>query len=108
MRAINQVAKLKVTEADTLKLIKEYLKLKGFFVVRMQQGMGSHKGIPDLYFIGRNFKCECIQGWCEVKAPRGKLSVFQVEFRDTVTRLGGNFIEAHSLDDVMKWLGDKG
>jgi hypothetical protein len=108
MKAVNQVKKLPVKESDTLKLIKEYLKLKGFFVVRMQQNIGSHKGIPDLYFIGYDDSSNSIQGWCEVKTPKGKLSKHQEEFRDNVTYYGAYFIEAHSLDDVQSFIRDLG
>ena len=103
---INRVKNLPVTEADTLALIRGYLKLKGFFVVRMQAGIGVHKGIPDLYFIGNDCRGECVQGWVETKAPKGKLTSRQIEFRDEIAGRGGHFIEAHSLNDVLSYLRD--
>ena len=40
----------------------------------------------------------------EVKAPNGRLSTYQELFRDRLTQAGGVYIEARSLEDVMRIL----
>lgn len=57
------------------------------------------KGIPDRIAV-KNGKFYAI----EVKAPNGRMSDYQVDFRHRLTMAGGIYIEARSLEDVMKHL----
>jgi len=55
--------------------VKQYLKLKGWFVFHILQGLGAYKGIPD--FIA------CKDGrviFLEIKSPNGKQSENQKTF----------------------------
>lgn len=79
--------------------IKDYLDLKGIFHFPILQGLGAAKGIPDRIAI-RDGKFIAI----EVKTPKGRLSDHQRQFRDQVWAAGGIYIEARSIEDVMKHL----
>jgi hypothetical protein len=107
-------------EGEVLKAVKEYLTLKGWQFIRIQQSMGSTKGIPDLFAFREhafkayspNLKFNCVVA-IEVKAPRhamkggrmspgGKLSEHQKEFRARWEREGGLFIVARSIEDLRE------
>jgi len=79
--------------------IKDYLDLRGVFHFPILQGLGAAKGIPDRIAVkdGRFIAIE-------VKAPNGRLSTYQELFRDRLTQAGGVYIEARSLEDVMRIL----
>ena len=59
----------------------------------------SVKGIPDRIAVkdGRFYGIE-------VKAPTGRMSPYQTEFKTRLEEAGGVYIEARSLEDVMKHL----
>lgn len=65
----------------------------------MLQGLGAAKGIPDRIAVKNG-----IFYGIEVKTPKGRMSEFQQSFRDRLTAAGGVYIEARSLEDVMKVL----
>jgi len=85
-------------ETAILRAVRDYLRVQGWLCVRMQQGMGSHKGIADLYCLkdGRSV-------WLEIKTPTGKQSTYQKQFQADVEAYGGEYKVARSLDDVMSW-----
>jgi Holliday junction resolvase len=80
--------------------IRDYLRLTGWYVIRHQQGLGSHLGLCDLQAI-RGGKTLYI----EVKTPTGKLSEHQERFRDEIVGRGGLFMVARSLEDVIEYVG---
>ena len=86
-------------ERDVLKQVREYLKWNGWYVIRIQQGLGCHRGISDLICIkdGRTI-------FLEVKAENGPLSAFQERFRDEVAAHGGHYLMVNSLDALIKKL----
>ena len=83
-------------ETAILRAVAGYLRVRGYFVVRIQQGLGCHKGIADLVVMkdGRTI-------WVEVKTPKGRLSAWQDGFRQAVVNSGCEYIVARSLDDVL-------
>jgi hypothetical protein len=88
-----------MTEETQIKhQIRDYLDLKGIFHFPVLQGLGAARGIPDRLichhgkFIG-----------LEVKARNGRLSPHQIQFRDRVEAAGGVYIEARSVDDIIKY-----
>jgi len=85
-------------ETAILRAVRDYLRVQGWLCIRMQQGIGSHKGIADLYCLkdGRSV-------WLEIKTPTGKQSRHQEAFQDQVRNYGGEYAIARSLDDVMSW-----
>mgnify|MGYP000990040508 CR=1 FL=1 len=82
-------------ESDIQRGIKEYLQWQGWYVVKIHQSLGSHKGIADLYAIreGRSV-------WIEVKTERGRLSKDQERYRAEIEAHGGEYIVARGIKDV--------
>lgn len=83
-------------ETDIQKAVKEYLQWQGWYVVKIHQSLGSHKGIADLYAIreGRSV-------WIEVKTKVGRLSKDQEKYRAEIEAHGGEYYIARSIDDVQ-------
>lgn len=90
---------LKVSEGDMKRAVKDYLRWQGWFCCHIQQGMGSYKGIPDIYAIkgGRSL-------WIEGKTAQGRQSEHQLQFEDEIKAHGGEYLVARSVDDVMEYL----
>lgn len=86
------------TENAIQSAVRDYLRFRGWFVIRNQQSLGSHRGLADLTAVkdGRVV-------WIEVKTRRGKLSEHQERFRDDVLQHGGEYIVVRSIEDVQKW-----
>lgn len=88
-------------ERDVLKQCRDYLKWTGWYVIRIQQGLGSHRGLSDLI---------CIRGgkviFLEIKGENGSPSDYQVKFCAEITAHGANYIWVNSLDELMQYLGD--
>ena len=83
-------------ESDIQRDIKSYLEIHGWFVVKIHQSLGSYKGIADLFALKDGQAV-----WIEVKTPKGTLSEYQEQFRDDITRCGGRYMVARSVDDVL-------
>ena len=83
------------TETEIQNAIREYLRWRGWFVIRHQQGLGCHKGLSDLTAI-KNGQTVYI----EVKAPKGKLSEWQQDFQADIEAHGGLYVVARSVEDV--------
>lgn len=106
--------KVKQTENEVKKAIKQYLELKGYKVYRINNGgvyRGKNKdgenrfsfagdsGVPDLYAI----KNGDYPIWIEVKATGKKPSVSQCKFEENVNKTFGTiWIWADSLDMFIK------
>ena len=90
-----------VTEAAILAATRKYLRMRGWYVIRNQQNMGSHKGMADLQAI-KDGKTVYI----ETKRPGGKLSPVQEHFRDCVEGHGAQFVVIASFDDVVCKIND--
>jgi len=84
------------SEADILRAVRDYLRATGWYVVRIQQGLGCHKGIADLYAIRGG-----VQVWIEVKAAHGRLSEHQERFQDEIEAHGGRYVVAKGVEDVL-------
>ena len=82
-------------ESLILSAVRSFLQLGGWYVVRHQQGLGSHKGFPDLTAIkdGRTV-------YVEVKTETGKQSDAQIAFQREVETRGAEYIVARSTSDV--------
>jgi len=83
------------SESDILRTVRDYLRATGWYVVRIQQGLGCHKGIADLYAIRNG-----VQIWIEVKTAHGRLSEHQERFRDEIETHGGRYVVARGVEDV--------
>jgi len=92
--------KIKISETDIKRQIKEYLDIMGWFNFPILQGIASYKGIPDRIAIkeGRIL-------FLEIKIPKGKLSKWQQEFQTNIDNAGGEYYVVHNLDELIKVLG---
>lgn len=88
-------------ESFVLRQVRDYLKWNGWFVVRIQQGMGAHKGVPDLLCIREGRVV-----FAEVKTPTGRLSAHQVQFASDWTSHKGECVVLRSVEDAQKLSGD--
>ena len=82
-------------ESDIQRAIRDYLRLMGWFVWHNLQSLGSYRGLADLTAVKNG-----IVMFIEVKTSRGRLTQHQKRFRDHLTRAGGRYIVARSIDDV--------
>ena len=87
----------KILEKDIQNQIREWLQINGWYVVRMHQSLGSHKGIPDLMCYGP--KGERLD--IEVKTPKGKMSDHQLKYQEEIERRGHKYLIARRLEDVI-------
>lgn len=105
-------------EGAVLSSARTLLRFHGWKVYRIQQAMGSHKGMTDLVAVKRGEDGKCRTVWVECKAPErtdarghlrreGKLSPEQVQFRDEIRGEGGEHAVVSSLDDVAEYFGFK-
>jgi Holliday junction resolvase len=88
-------------ESIILNQVRDYLRLSGWFVIRFQQGLGSHRGLSDLLAVkgGRHV-------FIEVKVPAGKQSEYQIKFESEILQHGGEYVLVRCLEDVL-FLGVK-
>ena len=91
--------KLKETEGDILKSVRQYLRLEGFFVIRNQQSLGSHLGLSDLTAVRDDATL-----WIEIKKPKGYQSDRQKEFEHDINSHGGKYIVVRSVADIQGYL----
>lgn len=84
-----------VSERQIQAAIKQYLQMRGWFVVKIHQSLGSYRGIADLYALKNGQHV-----WIEVKTPRGKLSKCQEQFKADIEAHGGMYIVARGVEDV--------
>lgn len=85
------------TEKEIQNEIRRYLQIRGWYVIRIQQGMGAHKGLSDLIAVkdGRVV-------FAEIKTPRGRLSEYQREFERELAAHGGEYAVLRSVEDAMR------
>jgi len=90
-------------ESVILNATRQSLRLKGWYVMRIQQSIGCHPGISDLIAVKRGMTI-----FVETKSPkwRGKLSKDQVKFKDNIETHGGLFLVIDSVDEMMKTIDE--
>jgi len=89
-----------MTEETIIKhQIKDYLNLCRVFWFPLLQGLGSYKGLPDI-FLAYNGKVIA----CEIKKKKGFLSPFQFKFKQNWEASGNRYLVARSVEDVEKLL----
>ncbi|MEK6880386.1 MAG: VRR-NUC domain-containing protein [Nanoarchaeota archaeon] len=77
--------------------IKHYLQLKRVMFWSNLQGLGAHKGLPDIFALRAG-----IIYAIEVKTKKGNLSEYQQEFLKEIELNGGISIVARKLEDVIE------
>ncbi len=82
-------------ETAILRAVRRHLETDGWYVVRIQQGLGCVKGIADLVAMkaGRTV-------WVEIKTQTGTQSDHQVAFERAVVAHDGEYRVARCVDDV--------
>jgi Holliday junction resolvase len=76
--------------------VRDYLRLRGWFVIRIQQGIGCHKGISDLIALRWGDVC-----FIEIKSPKGKQSDNQIKFECDIKNSGGNYFLVDNIDKII-------
>ena len=87
---------LPIKESDVRKLTRDYLRLRGYYVLYFLQGLGCLPGLSDMAAIkdGRTL-------WLEIKKPgKGIQSDKQKAFQDEVERHGGEYRIIRGIDDL--------
>ncbi len=84
------------TENEIQSSIRQILEWRGWYVMRIQQGLGCQKGISDLIAVknGRTV-------FLEIKKPTGKQSKDQLEFEADVKAHGGEYVVLRSVDEAV-------
>ena len=90
------VARVKVTETDIRRQIQDYLRIRGWFVFYILQGLGAYKGIPDLIAV-KNGRVLFI----ELKTARGRQSDYQKQFQADLEAAGGEYVLCRGVDDLQ-------
>jgi len=85
-----------ITEGDILKQVRDYLRWRGWLVIRNHQSLGSHRGLSDLVALKNG---EVL--WIEIKRPGGKLSRHQEKFKEDVEAHGGNYLVITDLAKLI-------
>ena len=85
------------TESEIQTAIRQLLQARGWFVIRLQQGLGCHRGLSDLVAIKQGRVV-----WIEVKTPRGRLSEYQLAFARSVDGHGGEYVVMRDPKDVFR------
>ena len=86
-------------ESLILRAVRGHLERGGWYVVRIQQGLGCVKGIADLVAMKDGRTC-----WIEIKTPSGRQSDYQVAFERAIVAHGGQYRVVRSVDDVADLL----
>ena len=98
--------KLELTHGEILGQVRDYLRLKGFFVIPILQGLGCHPGISDLVAVGREHSQAplSLTLWIEIKTLKGNLSDKQMQFSRDIHEHGGLYLTIHSLEEIQEWV----
>lgn len=87
-----------ITEKDIRRVCGDYLRVKGWFVFHLLQGLGCYPGLSDLVAIKRGRVL-----FIELKKPgKSKQSDIQMDFQADIERAGGEYILVDCLEDLMK------
>lgn len=87
---------MSITETDIRRQIQDYLRIRGWFVFYILQGLGAYKGIPDLIAV-KNGRVLFI----ELKTPRGRQSEYQRKFQADLEAAGGEYVLCRGVDDLQ-------
>ena len=92
--------KFKVSESDVKKLLTDRLRIDGWFIFPILQGLGCFPGITDFIAVkgGRVL-------FIETKSPAGKQRPDQIIFQNFVESHGGEYWLIDCYEDIMKMIG---
>jgi Holliday junction resolvase len=92
------VARVKVTETDIRRQVRDYLRIKGWFVFHiLQGGVGVYRGITDLIAVkgGRVI-------FLELKTRTGRQSDYQKQFQADLEAAGGEYVLCRGVEDLQE------
>lgn len=75
--------------------VRDYLRYRGWYVIRNQQGLGSHLGMSDLTAVKNG-----IVVFVEVKTDKGRLSDHQKKFQQDIAIHGGCYEVVTCIEDA--------
>ena len=87
------------TENDIQSQVRDYLRYKGYYVIRHQAGLGTWIGMSDLTALK-----DGITLYIEIKVVKGKQSKGQVEFQQQIEAHGGKYLLIRSLEDIQAFI----
>lgn len=95
------MTKLKITEKDVRRVCRDYLRIKGWFVFHLLQGLGCYPGLTDLVAI-KNGRILFI----EIKRPgKSVQSERQKKFQADIKAYGGEYYLVKCLEDLVEIIG---
>jgi Holliday junction resolvase len=77
--------------------VRQYLRIKGWFVFNIVQNAFSHPGIADIVAV-RSGKVL----WIECKGPKGKQSEAQKLFEQNITAAGGLYLLVRDFEELKR------
>lgn len=86
-------------EGDVLTQVRDYLRIQGWFVVRIHQTLGCRRGMPDLIAVKQGRVL-----WIECKSPLGQQSMHQMRFQADLEAHGGEYVLVRSVEDLQRYL----
>ncbi len=88
----------KPKESEVRRAVRDYLRLKGWFVFHNLQGLGCYPGLADLTAVkaGRVV-------YVELKRPGGRQRKAQRRFQQDLEAAGGEYLLVTDVEDVMRW-----
>lgn len=89
--------KMKISESDVRKLCRDYMRVKGWFIFPILQGLGAYRGISD-YIAIKNGRTVYI----EVKSPAGSQRPEQRNFQADIEAHGGEYFLVDCYEDLVK------
>jgi Holliday junction resolvase len=85
-----------LSEAAVLTQVRDYLRVKGFYVMRIHQSLGSQRGVSDLIAI-KDGKVIFIE--CKSQHAKSRQSGEQLIFQQQIEKHGGINVLARSYED---------
>lgn len=89
---------MKVTETDIRRQVRDYLRIRGWFVFHiLQGGVGVYRGITDLIAVkdGRVL-------FIELKTKTGRQSDHQRKFQADLEHAGGEYVLCRGVDELRE------
>ncbi len=86
-----------IKESDIRKMLRDYLRLRGWHVHHNLAGLGTYRGISDLTCV-KNGRVVFL----EVKTPTGRQSEGQAKFQEEITSAGGEYVLASCIEDLQE------
>ncbi len=94
---IKSKQKIKITETDIKKQVKDYLSVKGWFHFHLLAGLGCYPGACDM------IACKGGQVlFLEIKKPKGTQSEHQKEFQARMQHVGCRYLLVRGIEDLQK------